>query len=159
VRKLPVAFQAFQELGHRPEELLKALNVLRDSPSDIPADTQLPIIARALRRAAADVEIHRVESMRDLAVAVFNRICASDLPVSGFYTAETYQSLVAETGLPTNQSAVQNALLTLTDANLVMALGKGLYDATDPFVKNAWREARGLAIALGVGGTSDVVRP
>jgi hypothetical protein len=147
---LPTAVQAFQELGHRPEELLKALNALRESPSEIPADTQLPIIARTLRRAAADVEITRVEGMGDLVVAVFNRICMNDRPASGFYTADTYKALAAEVGVPVSQSAVQNALLALTDANLVMALGKGLYDATDPFVKNAWREERGLEAALGL---------
>lgn len=147
---LPAAVQAFQELGHRPEELLKALNVLRDSPSEIPADTQLPIIARTLRRAAADVEISRVEGMGDLAVAAFNRICLNDRPTSGFYTADTYKELAAEVGMPVTQSAVQNALLALTDANLVMALGKGKYDATDPFVKNAWREERGLEAVLGL---------
>ncbi len=147
---LPAAILAFQELGHRPEELLKALNVLRDSPSEIPADTQLPIIARTLRRAAADVEISRAEGMGDLAVAVFNRICLNDRPTRGFYTAATYKALSAEVGMPVTQSAVQNALLALAEANLVMALGRGMYDATDPFVKNAWREERGLEASFGL---------
>jgi hypothetical protein len=155
VPTLPVAVQAFQELGSRPEELHKALTALRDSPSDIAADLQLPIIARALRGAAADVEVSRVQGLGDLAVAVFNRICLGDQPVSGFYTAETYKALTAEIGVPVTQSAVQNALLALADENLIMALGKGAYDATDPFVKKAWREEHGLAAALGLTDASD----
>ncbi|KND59503.1 hypothetical protein BVER_01378 [Candidatus Burkholderia verschuerenii] len=65
---LPAAVHAFQELGSRPEELLKALVSLRDSPSDLAPDTQLPIIVQALRQSAADLEITRVESLGDLAV-------------------------------------------------------------------------------------------
>ncbi|MDR5780632.1 ATP-binding protein [Caballeronia sp. LZ065] len=147
---LPVAINAFQQLGSRPEEMLKALIALRDSPSDLAPDAQLPIIVQALRHSAADVEISRAESLGDLATAVFHRICLSDGPTGGFYSAETNQALTSEIGMPVSQSAVQNALLSLTDANLVMSTGKGKYDATDPFVKIAWRESRGLALALGL---------
>ena len=123
---------------------------LRDSPSDLGPDTQLPIIVQALRQSAADLEITRVEGLGDLAIAVFNRICQSDAPAGGLYSAEANKVLAAEVGTPVSQSAVQNALLSLTDANLVMAVGNGKYDATDPFVKTAWRESRGLASAMGI---------
>lgn len=79
-----------------------------------------------------------------------NRICQSDGPAGGLYAAETIKALSAEVGTPVSQSAVQNALLALTDANLVMSVGKGRYDVTDPFVKTAWRDSRGLASALGL---------
>lgn len=147
---LPAAVNAFQQLGNRPEELLKALIALRDSPSDLAPDAQLPIIVQALRHSAADVELSRAESLGDLATTLFNRICLSDGPTGGFYSSETNQALTVEIGMPVSQSAIQNALLALTDANLVMSTGKGRYDATDPFVKIAWRESRGLASALGL---------
>jgi hypothetical protein len=147
---LAAALNAFQQLGSRPEELLKALVSLRDSPSDLGPDTQLPIIVQALRQSAADLEITRVEGLGDLAIAVFNRICQSDAPAGGLYSAEANKVLAAEVGTPVSQSAAQNALLSLTDANLVMAVGNRKYDATDPFVKTAWRESRGLASAMGI---------
>ncbi|MGN6234303.1 MAG: ATP-binding protein [Trinickia sp.] len=147
---LPAAVNAFEQLGSRPEELLKALIALRDSPAHLEPDAQLPIIVQALRQSAADIEINRAEGLGDLAVAVFNRICQSDAPAGGLYAAQTVKALAAEIGTPVSQSAVQNALLALTDANLVMSVGKGKYDVTDPFVKTAWRDSRGLAAALGL---------
>ena len=50
-----VAWAGFEALGHRPEEMLKALVQLQSSPA--PADQAFPIICATLASAAADVEL------------------------------------------------------------------------------------------------------
>lgn len=71
---LEVAWQGFQQTGHRPEELLKALVQLQSTPA--PSDQAFPIICATLAAAAADVELRAVDDMGELGRAVFGRIAA-----------------------------------------------------------------------------------
>ncbi|WP_116137562.1 hypothetical protein [Trinickia diaoshuihuensis] len=81
---LPAAVNAFEQLGSRPEELLKALIALRDSPAHLEPDTQLPIIVQALRQCAADIEINRVEGLGDLAIAVYTGSARATVRRAGY---------------------------------------------------------------------------
>src|ERR1019366_5672297 len=56
---LEVAWQGFQAVGHRPEELFKALVQLQ--AMDMPPDQAFPVICATLASAAADVELHAIE--------------------------------------------------------------------------------------------------
>jgi hypothetical protein len=66
---LEVAIEAFNTLGNRPEEMLKALRQLMQQEGD--PDLFLPVIASTLRSAAASIELEKVELLGSLAQAIF----------------------------------------------------------------------------------------
>jgi AAA domain len=75
---LDVATQAFTTLGHRPEEMLKALRQLRlHLPPGALADAHLPVIAATLRSSSADLELTKVEQLGSLASAMAMRAACS----------------------------------------------------------------------------------
>ena len=134
-----VTLAVFQTLGHRPEELIKALNVLRSLPPGTSADEHLPSIAHSLAAAAADVELQKVESLGPLAEAVFSRICRIGGDVKGVFTAEALKAYSHEVGRPVQAQEVQGVLGLLTSGNLLMRVRHGHYGVTDPLVEQAWR--------------------
>jgi len=144
---LAVAGQAFELLGYRPEELLKALGTLMQSSSPLSPDAQLPVIAQALRVSAADLELSRLEHLGDLPMAIFDRICdtRNGEATKGLYGGKALDTYSAALGRPVKASDVQMALKTMSDANLIMARGAGRYQATDPFVRQVWLSNRQLA--------------
>lgn len=72
---LEVAIKAFNTLGNRPEEMLKALRQLLQQDGD--PNLFLPVIASTLRSAAANIELEKVEQLGSLAQAIFNKIAAT----------------------------------------------------------------------------------
>jgi hypothetical protein len=134
---LPVAYAAFQQLGHKPEELTKALQALRAADHGIPADKQLPIIVNTLKLSTGDVELARLEQLGTLAGEVFSRICAAKDSAKGLYSATALADYHRALGRIVTATDVQAALLALSDANLVMRKDHGRYEVTDPFVKQA----------------------
>ena len=134
-----VTLAVFQTLGHRPEELIKALTVLRSLPPGTSADEHLPTIAHSLAAAAADVELQKVESLGPLAEAVFSRICRIGGDVKGVFTAEALKAYSHEVGRPVQAQEVQGVLGLLTSGNLLMRVRHGHYGVTDPLVEQAWR--------------------
>jgi hypothetical protein len=135
---LEVTEQAFQKMGSRPEELMKALNILRGLPQGTDPDEHLPTIAQSLGAAAADVEIQKVEALGPLAQAVFSRICTIGGNVKGGFTAEALKEYSAHIGREVAAPEVQNVLGLMTGANLLMRVGHGCYGVTDGFVEKAW---------------------
>jgi hypothetical protein len=135
---LAVTAQAFQKMGSRPEELMKALNILRGLPQGTDPDEHLPTIAQSLGAAAADVEIQKVEALGPLAQAVFSRICTIGGNVKGGFTAEALKEYSAHIGREVAAPEVQNVLGLMTGANLLMRVGHGCYGVTDGFVEKAW---------------------
>ncbi|MFT4243511.1 MAG: AAA family ATPase [Acidovorax sp.] len=133
-----VAEAAFKSMGSRPEELMKALNVLRSLPPGAQADEHLPTIAQSLGAAATDVEIQKVEAMGPLAEAVFSRICSIGGEVRGVFTAEALGAYAAQIGREATAQEVQGVLGMMTAANLLMRVKHGHYGVTDPFVEKAW---------------------
>ncbi len=84
-----VAMQAFQALGNRPEEMIRALRQLHfHLPAGSNPDEHLPVIANTLRSAAADVELMKVEQLGGLATAIFDRIAATQADDRGLVSAE-----------------------------------------------------------------------
>lgn len=130
---------AFRAMGSRPEELMKALNILRSLPPDALPDEHLPTIAQSLGAAAADVELQKVEAMGPLAQAVFSRICSIGGDVKGVFTAEALKAYAAQIGRESTAQEVQGIIGQMTAANLLMRVKHGHYGVTDPFVEKAWK--------------------
>lgn len=140
---LEVAWQGFQQVGHRPEELLKALVQLQTTPA--PPDQAFPIICATLAAAAADVELRAVDEMGELGRAVFARIAAGkDDGVTGLFGAEALAEYARRTGSPVEAPQVQNVIDRMIAGNLVLRLGHGQYAVADPFVRQAWRQREAL---------------
>lgn len=129
---------AFRSMGSRPEELMKALNVLRSLPADALPNEHLPTIAQSLSAAAADVELQKVEAMGPLAEAVFSRICSIGGDVKGVFTGEALKAYAAQIGRDVTAQEVQGIIGMMTSANLLMRVKHGHYGVTDPFVEKAW---------------------
>ncbi|MEJ7138178.1 ATP-binding protein [Amphibiibacter pelophylacis] len=140
-----VATQCFARLGHRPEEMLKALRQLMLSlPPGGDPDDFLPVIAATLRSGAADIELMKVEQLGRLAVAVFDRIAATEGDARKVFSAESAQDYSKAVGREVRVEEIQPAVNELLAANLIMRKGHGTYGVTDPFVQEAWREKRAV---------------
>jgi len=144
-------YQAFQALGHRPEELMKALSVLRGLPASIDADEHLLTISAALRSRAADLELQRIDNLGPLARAVFARICGIGGDVKGVFSAEAVESYGTLLSRKVSRDEVQPVVNALMDDNLLMRVKHGHYGVTDAFIETAWveREQAGEALRLG----------
>lgn len=140
-----VAHAAFGALGHRPEEMLKALRHLHlHVPKHADPDTHLPAIAAAMRTHAADIELAKVEQLGGLAQAVFDRIAGTRGDTPGVFTGEALADYGRAVGREVRTEEVQSTLNALLDANVVMRRGHGQYVVTDPFVQQTWTERRAL---------------
>ncbi|MDP4076979.1 AAA family ATPase [Acidovorax sp. A1169] len=141
---LPVATAAFNLLGRRPEELIRALRQLqREDPTE--ADRLLPVIASTLKGAAADVELRKLEDLGVLAGAIFDRVARVEGDASGLFTIDALAEYTATVGREVTADQVQRVSEELRDANLIVRKGHGTYAVTDPFVQQAWRERKMLA--------------
>ncbi len=135
------AWIAFQTLGHRPEEFLRALGQLRLNPSSqLAPDQLLPVIAATLRGSAADLELLKVEQIGGLATAIFDRVARSEGPARGIFSAEVAAGYGEAIGREVRVDDIQPVVNELLAANVLMRLGHGLYGVTDPFVQEIWRE-------------------
>ncbi|HEX5487467.1 MAG TPA: ATP-binding protein, partial [Limnobacter sp.] len=142
-----VASEAFKTLGSRPEELLRALRLALQSHANnptTPPDTFLPAIALTLRNAAADIELEKVEARGPLAMAIFNRIASKPGGSKGIYSAEAAEDYSTALGRTVKIEEIQPVAMDLMAANLIMRRGHGLYEITDPFIKEIWKEKKGL---------------
>ena len=135
---IAVTEEAFKRMGSRPEELMKALNVLRTLPQGADADEHLPTIAQSLGAAAADVELQKIEALGPLAEAVFSRICSIGGSVKGGFTADALKEYSVKTGREVTTQEVQSVIGLMTSANLLMRVSHGHYGVTDSFVEKAW---------------------
>lgn len=139
------AVAAFRTLGHRPEEMVKALRQLQLSVSaDGDPDAYLPVIASTLRSAAADIELAKVEQMGSVACAIFGRIAATDGDAKGIFSVEAAADYSRMVGREVKVDEVQPVVNDLMAANVIMRRGHGLYGVTDPFVQEAWRERQSI---------------
>lgn len=133
-----VTEDAFKRMGSRPEELMKALNVLRTLPHGANSDEHLPTIAESLGAAAADVELQKIEALGPLAEAVLSRICSIGGNVKGGFTADALKEYSVKTGREVTAQEVQSVIGLMTSANLLMRVSHGRYGVTDSFVEKAW---------------------
>jgi hypothetical protein len=142
---LQVAIRAFETLGNRPEELIKALRQLsRHLPPGGDPDEHLPVIAATLRSTAADIELMKLEQLGGLATAIFERIASKDGESRGVFSADAAADYTKTIGRDVRVDEVQPVVNDLLAANLVMRRGHGMYGVTDPFVQEIWREKKAL---------------
>jgi hypothetical protein len=138
---LAVATRAFETLGNRPEEMLKALRQLnRHLPPGGNPDEHLPVIAATLRSTAADIELMKVEQLGGLATAIFERIASTEGDARGVFSAEAAADYAKAAGRDVRVEEIQPVVNDLLAANLLMRRGHGMYGVTDPFVQEIWRE-------------------
>lgn len=145
---LDVATLAFQTLGHRPEEMLKALRLLRQQlKPDTRPDDVLPVIASTLRTATAEVELSKLEQLGSLAQAIFDRITQSPENATGIFSVEAAAAYSQAIGREVRVDEIQPVVNALLAENLVMRPAQGRYSATDPFVQGIWKERQALTRA------------
>lgn len=139
-----MAWEAFQTLGHRPEEFLRALGQLQasSSSSGLEPDQLLPVIAATLRGTAADLELQKVEQLGGLAMAIFDRVAMEVGHAKGLFSAEAAAAYGEAIGREVRVEEIQPVVNELLADNVLMRLGHGLYGVADPFVQEIWRERR-----------------
>ena len=139
-----VAVAGFAVLGHRPEEMLRALGQLQTLAAHADPNALFPVITATLRSAAADVELAKLADLGGLATAVFERIATTDGDARGLFSNEAAADYGRRLGREVRIEDIQPAVNDLMDANLVMRRGHGLYGLSDPYVQEIWRERRAL---------------
>ena len=145
------AWRGFQTLGHRPEELERALGQFQAAPQG--SDAEFELICATLAYAAADIEFARAgEIGGELGELVFTRI--ADGPEEG--TRELYgQAALADygaaLGLPVEVKQVQTTVDGLVAANLIARIGHGRFIISDPYVRSIWRQRQATTAALRAG--------
>lgn len=163
VERLPtadVAMQAFTTLGHRPEEMLKALRLNYSQvqaltqaghAEDADPDKILPVVAATLRATAADLELSRLEDMGPLAKAVFERIASDEGSGRGVFSNEAALDYSKAVGRDVKVEEIQPVVNALLAANLVIRQAHGQYAVADPQVQQMWQEKRAMANSSGFG--------
>jgi hypothetical protein len=143
------AWEAFQALGHRPEEFLRALGQLRSSPDAkdanaatvLAADLELEKITDRMRDAAYDMELGKVEQLGKLATEIFTRVVAGDgNPQNLLSAAATFSAAI---GREIRVEEIQQMVNELISINVLIRQDHGSYGITDPVVQEIWRERRG----------------
>jgi hypothetical protein len=148
---LEVAVQAFRALGHRPEELVRALRQLRHLPAETNPDPSvtLPIIAATMRSTAAEIDTARLWQMGALAVAIFDRVAAAEGDARGLFSADAVASYALALGREVKVEEIQPVVNALLSSNLIMRRAHGTYVVADPFVQEIWREQRRFELGSG----------
>jgi hypothetical protein len=139
------ATNAFKVVGNRPEELIKALRILRTQMhgEDDP-DSKLAVIAATLRTSAADAELMRLDQLGGLATAIYDRIATAPENTRGLFSADAAADYSRTLGREVRIDEIQPAVNELLAANLIMRRSHGVYGVTDPFVQDTWLEKKRL---------------
>lgn len=141
---LDAAWEGFQTLGHRPEELLKALRQLQQV-GGTDTDTAWRIICATLAGAAADADLKAFDDLGELGKAVFERIASGgEQGISGLFGAESLAFYSQRIGNPVDASQVQKIVDKMVGAQLIIRPSHGVYTIADPFVRQVWREKLAL---------------
>ncbi len=144
--KLPspdVMWHGFLAVGQRPEELQNALMQLQARSED--PDLAFPIICATLAAAAADVELALLDGLGALATAIFDRIAAGDEDgASKLFSGDALDCYREQTGMAIDPPQVQNMLDRMIAANLIHRQSHGVYAVADPFVRQTWRQRKGM---------------
>jgi hypothetical protein len=134
------AFECFERLGRRPEEMMKALFALKQLPTFQNSDQDLRAITEGLRQSAASVDLARLDELGSLAVAVFDYVCQKGAGgVKGIYSAETLKKYSAEIGSEVARDEVQRVANLLVESNILARDGHGIYAVSDPFIAEAYK--------------------
>ena len=143
------AWEAFQALGHRPEEFLRALGELRsnadakntNAATVLATDLELEKITDIMRDATYDMELGKVEQLGKLATEIFTRVAAGDgNPQNLLSAAATFSAAI---GREIRVEEIQQMVNELISTNVLIRQDHGSYGITDPMVQEIWRERRG----------------
>ena len=134
------AVNAFNTLGNRPEEFLRALRQMCDT-TNLDPDQCLHDIATTMGTATAQKDIGKVEQLGSLAVAIVNRVvCAADGVHEHLFSQEAATAYTLEIGREVRVEEIQPVVNVLLADNVLMRSGHGLYDLVDPFMEQIWLE-------------------
>ncbi|CDF95851.1 MULTISPECIES: AAA family ATPase [unclassified Pseudomonas] len=139
---LEIAAEAFNTLGNRPEEMLKALRQVLQQDGN--PDLFLPVIASTLRSAAANIELEKVEQLGSLAQAIFKKIASTEGDARGIFSADAAAEYSKFVGRDVRIEEIQPVVIALVAENIIMRRGHGIYAITDPFVQEIWQEEQTL---------------
>lgn len=139
---LEAAVEAFNTLGNRPEEMLKALRQLLQQEGE--PDVFLPVIASTLRSAAASIELEKVEQLGSLAQAVFNKIASTEGDARGIFSTGAAGEYSKSVGREVRVEEIQPVVIALVAENIIMRRGHGIYAITDQFVQEIWLQEQAL---------------
>jgi LmbE family N-acetylglucosaminyl deacetylase len=120
--KLPsveTAIEAFNTLGNRPEEMLKALRQLLQQDGE-------------------------VEQLGSLALAIFNKIASTEGDARGIFSIDAAAEYSKSVGREVRVEEIQPVVIALVAENIIMRRGHGIYAIADPFVQEIWREEQAL---------------
>lgn len=134
-----IAVKGFRVMGNRPEEMGKALIELQRQfgQQDGASPNQLyTSICQTRASAAAEIEIAAIEGFGLLGSAIFSRIANGRS--SGLFSSDALAEYAQRTGMSVDVPQVQNTADKMIAANLIMRMGHGVYDVSDPFVRDAW---------------------
>lgn len=145
-----VAVEAFARLGHRPEELLRALTLLGAMPAGHDPDTALLATANALRIAISEREFSRLSDLGTLPSAVFARMA---MGANALFSDEAKSAYQVELGRRPSTSEIQTALNALVNASYVVRVGRGAYTCAHPMASKLWQERQLLNVASKEHGT------
>lgn len=134
---LTAAAAAFERLGHRPEELFRALALLKSLPPNQDPDTAIQATANALRAGIAERELARLFDLGPLPLAIFSRLAQGQPAPFSDAAKLAYER---ETGHKPSTSEVQTAITSLVAANYVAKAARGAYECADPMVAQLWLE-------------------
>lgn len=142
---LAAAFESFQRLGRRPEELMKALMALQSVERVRHPDDDLRAITEAVRQSAAAHDLARLEQLGPLAQAIFARVVREGgNGVKRLFSEATVDTYSKELGRKVGVEEIQPAANALLDANLLARDGHGVYGISDPFVGEAFKSHEAL---------------
>jgi hypothetical protein len=150
------AWQAFRELGHRPEPFLDALRILAHAvkPGE-DTDAMLRAVVWTKRASLADRELAVLEDLGPLAQCIFSRIASHEgEEARGIYSNEALEGYTAALGTEVRTDEVQATVLALQQKNLIRRMGHGSYSITDPFVKQVWLERDAPGAIASPGGAN-----
>ncbi|MFG6449689.1 ATP-binding protein [Roseateles sp. BYS180W] len=141
---LACASRGFHSLGHRPEELLKALVQLQNT--SMAPDPAFELICQTLASTVADVELRQLDELGPLARLLFDRIAAApERGATGLFRTQALADYSGAMHARVDAPQVQGTVDKLVSAHLIMRAGHGLYQIADPFLRQVWREHKALS--------------
>lgn len=85
----------------------------------------------------------KVEEIGGLATAIFDRVARTDGPARGLFSADAAAAFSEAIGREVRVEEIQPVVNELLAANVLMRIGHGRYEVSDPFVQEIWRERQG----------------
>ena len=137
------AWEAFQALGYRPEEFLRALRHLQcDDPMHLDPNQHLALIVKNLQTQRAEMELSTVENMGDLAPVILDWMAEGNQPMRGHHVQEGLQTFSTTLGRTVSEEEIQSVLHNLSRKSIIKRLSFAHYTISDPVVLQVWRERR-----------------